>query len=81
MDVYRRKLCFPDDEEATEMAHIPSEVCEIRLSGVSEAMDLLQIDVETDVMKDKPGKDDLLCSVGFLSNSAMNHYFTLHLFS
>uniref|UniRef100_A0A3Q3QYA1 tRNA (guanine(9)-N(1))-methyltransferase n=1 Tax=Monopterus albus TaxID=43700 RepID=A0A3Q3QYA1_MONAL len=32
------------------MAHIPYDMCEIQLNGVSEAMDLLHIDVEHDVV-------------------------------
>ncbi|KAK2899909.1 tRNA methyltransferase 10 homolog B isoform X2 [Channa argus] len=37
-------------------------MCEIQLNGVSELMDLLQIDVDTDVAEDKPGREDALCS-------------------
>lgn len=48
-----------------EMAHICSDVCEIQLNGVSEAIDLLQIDVGTDVKEDRPGRDDATCSVCF----------------
>ncbi|GAA6215987.1 tRNA methyltransferase 10 homolog B [Lates japonicus] len=44
------------------MAHIPSEVCDMQLNGVSEVMDLLHIDVEADVVEDKPGREDALCS-------------------
>lgn len=39
------------------MAHIPYDMCEIQLNGVSEAMDLLHIDVEHDVVDVKPGRD------------------------
>lgn len=45
------------------MAHIQSEICDIPFNGVSELMDLLLIDVETDVVDDKPGREDALCSV------------------
>ncbi|XP_028419463.1 tRNA methyltransferase 10 homolog B [Perca flavescens] len=41
----------------TEMAHIGSDVCEMQLNGVSEMMDLLQIDVETDVVEDRAGRE------------------------
>ncbi|AWO97555.1 putative tRNA methyltransferase 10 -like B [Scophthalmus maximus] len=44
------------------MAHVPSEVCDTQLNGVSEVMDLLRIEVEADVMEDKPGREDALCS-------------------
>ena len=47
----------------TEMAHTASDVCEMQLDGVSEVMDLLQIDVETDVVEDRPGGQDPSCSV------------------
>lgn len=40
------------------MAHIHSDVCEMQLNGVSEGIDLLQIDVETDVVEDRPGRED-----------------------
>lgn len=49
------------------MAHIPSDMCEMQLNGVSEGMDLLHIEVETDVEKDKPGREDVLCSVSLFS--------------
>lgn len=45
------------------MAHNGPDVCEIQLNGVSEAMDLLQIDVEADVVEGRPGKQDATCSV------------------
>lgn len=45
------------------MANICSDVCEIQLNGVSEAIDLLQIDLEADVKEDRPGRDDATCSV------------------
>ncbi|XP_070710855.1 tRNA methyltransferase 10 homolog B [Pempheris klunzingeri] len=40
------------------MAHSRSDVCEMQLNGVSEAMDLLQIEVETDVVEDRPWRED-----------------------
>ncbi|XP_056225979.1 tRNA methyltransferase 10 homolog B isoform X1 [Seriola aureovittata] len=49
-------------EQQTEMAHIPSEVCDMQMIGVSEGMDLLHIDVENDEVEDKPGREDALCS-------------------
>lgn len=45
------------------MAHTASAVCEMQLDGVSEVMGLLQIDVETDVVEDRPGGEDPACSV------------------
>lgn len=44
------------------MARPHSDVCETQLNGFSEAMDLLQIDVETDVVEDKPGREEAACS-------------------
>lgn len=43
------------------MAHIPSDVWQ--LNGVSEELDLLQIDVEVDAVGNKPGREDALFSV------------------
>ncbi|KAM9335401.1 tRNA methyltransferase 10 homolog B isoform 1-T2 [Symphorus nematophorus] len=40
------------------MAHIGSDMCEMKLNGVSEEMDLLQIDVETDVVEERPGREE-----------------------
>lgn len=45
------------------MADIRSDVCEMQLNGVSELMELLQIDVETDVAKDRPEKEGAARSV------------------
>ncbi|XP_075948350.1 tRNA methyltransferase 10 homolog B [Anarhichas minor] len=39
------------------MAHSGSDACETQLNGVSEEMDLLRIDVETDVLEDRPGRE------------------------
>ncbi|XP_031707212.1 tRNA methyltransferase 10 homolog B [Anarrhichthys ocellatus] len=39
------------------MAHSGSDACETQLNGVSEEMDLLRIDVETDVVEDRPGRE------------------------
>lgn len=49
------------------MAHIPTDECEMQLNGVSEAMDLLHIDVETDLVKDKPGREDVQYSVSLFN--------------
>lgn len=46
------------------MACNSSDMCEMELNG---AMDLLQIDVETDVLEDKPGREDAPCSVSFFT--------------
>lgn len=45
------------------MAQSRSDVCETELNGVSEVMDLLQIEVETDVAGDRPGREDAAYSV------------------
>ncbi|XP_071315142.1 tRNA methyltransferase 10 homolog B [Trachinotus anak] len=44
------------------MARVTSEVSDMQMNGVSEVMDLLHIDVEADVMEDKPGREDALHS-------------------
>ncbi|XP_041842604.1 tRNA methyltransferase 10 homolog B [Melanotaenia boesemani] len=48
------------------MEHFPSEISETQLYGVSELMDLLHIDVETDVVDGRPERDDALCSKNVL---------------
>ncbi|KAM8747086.1 tRNA methyltransferase 10 homolog B isoform 2-T3 [Acanthopagrus schlegelii] len=48
------------------MAHTDSDVCEMQLDGVSEVMDLLQIDLETDVVEGRPGGEDPTCSKNVL---------------
>lgn len=45
------------------MAQILTDECEKQLNGVSEAMDLLHIEVETDDVEDKPGREDAQYSV------------------
>lgn len=45
------------------MAHISSDEGEKQLNGVSEEMDLLQIDVETNVVEDRPGREAAPVSV------------------
>ncbi|XP_075884374.1 tRNA methyltransferase 10 homolog B isoform X1 [Nelusetta ayraudi] len=45
-----------------EMAHCQSDVCEVQLNGVSEAMDLLQIDVEAQVVEGRKGRKEATCS-------------------
>lgn len=45
------------------MAHAKPETSEAQLNGTSELMDLLHIDVETDAVDPKPGREDLPCSV------------------
>ncbi len=49
------------------MARIGSEVCEVQLSGLPEAMDLLEIDVETDVVEEKQGREDATFSVSLFT--------------
>uniref|UniRef100_A0A3B4H1Z5 tRNA methyltransferase 10 homolog B n=1 Tax=Pundamilia nyererei TaxID=303518 RepID=A0A3B4H1Z5_9CICH len=44
------------------MAHAKPETSEVQLNGTSELMDLLHIDVETDAVDPKPGREDLPCS-------------------
>lgn len=48
------------------MAQICSDVCETQLNGASEELNLLQIDVESDVSEDKPRREDATCSVSFI---------------
>ncbi|XP_028284921.1 tRNA methyltransferase 10 homolog B [Parambassis ranga] len=48
------------------MAHSQPETCEMQLNGVSELIDLLCIDVETDAVEDRPGRDDAPCSKNVL---------------
>ncbi|CAJ1085980.1 tRNA methyltransferase 10 homolog B isoform X1 [Xyrichtys novacula] len=48
------------------MAQMNSAEGELQLNGVSEEMDLLHIDVETDVVEDKPGREDAACSKNVL---------------
>lgn len=55
------------EEQQTEMTHSPSDMCEMQTNGVSDMMDLLHIDVETDVVEDRPGRAEALCSVSLLS--------------
>lgn len=50
-------------EHQAKMADVPSEECDMQMNGVSEVMDLLHIDVETDVVDNKPGREDTMCSV------------------
>lgn len=45
------------------MAYWQSDECEVQLSGVSEAMDLLQIDVEAQVVEGRQGRQEATCSV------------------
>lgn len=54
------------------MAHNRPDVCEMQLNGVSEAMDLLQIDVEADVVEGRPGRQDATCSVSFFAQALKN---------
>uniref|UniRef100_A0A3Q1G4C5 tRNA methyltransferase 10 homolog B n=1 Tax=Acanthochromis polyacanthus TaxID=80966 RepID=A0A3Q1G4C5_9TELE len=57
---------FPGDafgeQQQTEMAQNSPEMCEMQLNGVSELMDLLHIDVDADVVDDRPGREDALYS-------------------
>lgn len=46
-----------------EMAHCETDVCEVQVNGVSEAMDLLQIDVEAQVTEGRKGSQAATCSV------------------
>ncbi|XP_041821098.1 tRNA methyltransferase 10 homolog B isoform X3 [Chelmon rostratus] len=39
------------------MAHVRADASEMQLNGVSEVMDLLQIDVETDEVENRPGRE------------------------
>ena len=62
--------CIYDCESLTNMAHIGSDVCEMQLNGVSEVMDLLFIDVETDTTV-KP----LQACFVFQGSSLTDYYF------
>ena len=44
-------------QQQPDMAHTGSEEGEEQLKGVSEEMDLLQIDVETEEVEDRPGRE------------------------
>lgn len=43
------------------------DVCDMQLNGVAEVLDLLQLDVETDVVEGKPGREDAAHSVSVQS--------------
>lgn len=43
------------------------DVCDMQLNGVAEVLDLLQLDVETDVVEDKPARADAAHSVSVQS--------------
>ncbi|XP_049923170.1 tRNA methyltransferase 10 homolog B [Epinephelus moara] len=47
----------PDPVESRQMAHNGSDECEKQLNGVSEEMDLLQIDVDTAEVEDRPERE------------------------
>lgn len=59
------------------MAHISSDVCEMQLNGVSEVMDLLQIDVGTDEAEDRRGGEDAACSVSCFTEASFEIRTTL----
>lgn len=63
-------------ENSSEMTHLGSDVCEMQLNGVSEEMNLLLLDFDTDVMEDRPGTGEATCSVslcpGFRYHSSLN---------
>lgn len=45
------------------MTNLSSEACEKQLSGVSEELNLLLLDFDTDVMEGRAGRGDATCSV------------------
>lgn len=45
------------------MTHWGSDVCEMQLNGVSEEMNLLLLDFDTDVMEGRATTGDETCSV------------------
>lgn len=45
------------------MADCQSDECEVQLTGFSEAMDLLQIDVDAEVVDGRLGRQEATCSV------------------
>lgn len=50
-----------------KMSQSPSAVSENHEYGASEAMDLLQIDVEADVVEDRPERGEAGCSVSLFT--------------
>lgn len=58
------------------MTNQSSEACEIQLNGVSEELNLLLLDFDTDVMEGRPRREDATCSV---SLCPAFRYYTLEL--
>lgn len=61
------------------MAHGGSEACETWPGGVSEAMELLHIDVEADAVEERPARAAALFSVSLFTrpsfiNTPWSHY-------
>lgn len=50
-------------ENSREMTHCGLDVCEMQLNGVSEEMNLLLLDFNTDVMEGRARTGDATCSV------------------
>lgn len=53
----------PEESGPRPTRRTPGQVCVVSVNGVSETMDRLQIDVETDVLEDRPGRDAAPISV------------------
>lgn len=53
------------------MAHCRSDLCDEQLNGVSEAMDLLQIDVEAYVVEGRKGRQEATCSVSYFPHATI----------
>lgn len=45
------------------MSNLSPEACEKQLNGVSEELNLLLLDFDTDVMEGRAGRGDATCSV------------------
>lgn len=80
IDIYRRQRVFQVVLEQTEMAYSIIDECEKQLNVVSEAMDLLHIEVETDVVEDKPGREDAQYSVSLFNKPSCERLLQKHFY-
>lgn len=53
------------------MANVRADASEMQLNGVSEVMDLLQIDVETDEVENRPGREHAAYSVSLFTSASV----------
>lgn len=49
------------------MAQTCPDVSEMQLDGMAEGIDLLQIDVDTDVVEERAGRENAACSVSLFT--------------